>query len=97
MNKKIIFIGSVIIISSCALQRIKYNNPLYFEKCYNILKQPFHECSSHSPYCSNDSDYKRYKSDYILLPKGDCLQIKGGSLYPTTEALHIIHKINNIK
>ena len=52
------------------------------EKCYGIVKAGQNDCSDsqgkHS--CAGGSTKDSSKSDWVLLPKGTCQKIVGGSL-----------------
>jgi uncharacterized membrane protein len=83
MNKKA-FISSVIL--SAASITISSTPALAkdanMEKCYGIVKAGKNDCSSkdgaHS--CAGSAKVSGNKNEWILLPKGSCERIVGGSL-----------------
>lgn len=83
MNKKT-FISSVILgISSIAVATspaLAKDSKL--EKCYGVVKAGKNDCATakatHS--CAGSAKVDGGKDEWILLPKGDCERIVGGSL-----------------
>ncbi len=91
-NKKLIYLSGILFLassnSSLAQSSDAYNKPMAEkEKCYGIVKAGKNDCAaadgSHScaGYAKKDSDGK----EWVLLPKGTCERIVGGSLKPNLE------------
>ena len=83
INKKsfissvVIGVGALVAINSNAEAKSKE-----MEKCYGIVKAGSNDCSDsagkHS--CAGGSTKDSAKNEWILLPKGTCQKIVGGSL-----------------
>ncbi|MDX1949913.1 MAG: DUF2282 domain-containing protein [Rickettsiales bacterium] len=91
-NKKLIYLSGLLFLasnsSSLAQSNDAMNKPMAEkEKCYGIVKASKNDCAaadgSHScaGYAKKDSDGK----EWVLLPKGTCERIVGGSTTPITE------------
>ncbi|HAZ7572531.1 DUF2282 domain-containing protein [Legionella sp. PATHC032] len=50
------------------------------EKCYGIVKKGMNDCSTATSDCAGSSTKDNQKDAFILLPKGICDKIVGGSL-----------------
>ena len=50
------------------------------EKCYGIAKAGMNDCGSAKQSCAGSVTKDRQADAYILLPKGSCAKIAGGSL-----------------
>ncbi|MGL5741313.1 MAG: BufA1 family periplasmic bufferin-type metallophore [Legionella sp.] len=50
------------------------------EKCYGIAKKGMNDCSTATSSCASSSTKDGQKDAFILLPKGLCERIVGGSL-----------------
>ncbi len=83
MNKKT-FISSVIlgIASIAATSTPALAKDSKMEKCYGVVKAGQNDCSaksgSHS--CAGSAKVDGSKDEWVLLPKGSCERIVGGSL-----------------
>jgi uncharacterized membrane protein len=53
------------------------------EKCFGIAKAGKNDCSSTS--CAGSSKIDKQGDTFLLLPKGSCEKIVGGSLTPVKE------------
>lgn len=53
------------------------------EKCYGINAAGKNDCAGGAASCAGTATKARDPSAYVLLPKGDCSKIQGGSLKPT--------------
>ena len=52
------------------------------EKCYGIVKAGQNDCATATSSCAGSSTKDAQKDAYIVLPKGTCEKIVGGSLEP---------------
>ncbi len=52
------------------------------EKCYGIVKAGMNDCATAKSSCAGSSTKDKQKDAYLLLPKGACDKIVGGSLKP---------------
>jgi uncharacterized membrane protein len=52
------------------------------EKCYGIAKKGMNDCATATASCASSSTRDNQKDAFILLPKGTCERIVGGSLKP---------------
>lgn len=50
------------------------------EKCYGVVKKGMNDCSTATADCAGSSTKDSQKDAFILLPKGTCEKIVGGSL-----------------
>ena len=73
------------IASSQAMAASK--SKMKMEKCYGIAKAGMNDCggkgTGHS--CQGQSKVNGEKNDWLLVPKGTCNKIVGGSTTPTSE------------
>lgn len=53
------------------------------EKCYGIVKSGQNDCSTNTTSCSGSAKKDAQKDAFILVPKGLCKKIVGGSLTNT--------------
>jgi len=52
------------------------------EKCYGIVKAGKNDCQTATSSCAGTAEVDRKPDAFILLPKGSCEKITGGSLAP---------------
>lgn len=52
------------------------------EKCYGIAKKGMNDCATATASCASSATKDKQKDAFILLPKGLCERIVGGSLKP---------------
>lgn len=52
------------------------------EKCYGIVKTGMNDCSTATASCAGSSTKDNQKDAFLLMPKGLCAKIVGGSLEP---------------
>ncbi|AMV14396.1 TPA: DUF2282 domain-containing protein [Legionella pneumophila] len=50
------------------------------EKCYGVVKKGMNDCSTATSDCAGSSTRDSQKDAFILLPKGICEKLVGGSL-----------------
>jgi len=50
------------------------------EKCYGIVKAGMNDCSTAKSSCAGSSTKDNQKDAFLLLPKGLCTKIVGGTL-----------------
>ncbi len=55
------------------------------EKCYGIVKAGKNDCQTTHDSCSGSAKKDKQKDAFILLPKGTCDKIVGGSLKSVPE------------
>ena len=83
MNKKT-FISSVIlgIASIATISSPAIAKDSKMEKCYGVVKSGKNDCSSKSGShsCAGSAKVDGSKDEWVLLPKGSCERIVGGSL-----------------
>lgn len=53
------------------------------EKCYGIAARGRNDCAEGAHSCVGQATHDRDKASFVLLPKGDCQKIAGGSLTPS--------------
>ena len=58
------------------MERMQKNN---LEKCYGIAARGKNDCAEGSHSCVGHASHDRDKASFVLLPKGDCQKIAGGS------------------
>ena len=63
-------------ISSVALQA----NAAEMEKCYGVVKAGKNDCQTANSSCAGTSKTDGQKDAWVLLPKGTCEKLVGGSL-----------------
>lgn len=56
------------------------NSPTAMEKCYGIAKAHLNDCQTTNHSCSGSATENRQPDAFVLLPKGLCNKIVGGSL-----------------
>jgi len=66
--------------STQALAATHHSNTPTQEKCYGIVKAGFNDCQTTSHSCAGSSTKDKEADAFILLPKGICTKIVGGSL-----------------
>lgn len=52
------------------------------EKCYGVARAGKNDCASHAHACAGQSKVNADGKDFVLLPKGTCERLAGGSLAP---------------
>lgn len=52
------------------------------EKCYGIAKKGMNDCATATASCAASSTKDSQKDAFLLMPKGLCAKIVGGSLKP---------------
>lgn len=55
------------------------------EKCYGIVKAGMNDCATGNSSCVGTSKKDKQADAYLLLPKGTCNKIVGGSLMAVTD------------
>jgi uncharacterized membrane protein len=50
------------------------------EKCYGVAARGKNDCAEGAHSCVGQATHDRDKASFVLLPKGDCQKIAGGSL-----------------
>lgn len=50
------------------------------EKCYGIVKTGMNDCATATASCAGSAEKDNQKDAFLLLPKGACEKIVGGSL-----------------
>lgn len=55
------------------------------EKCYGIVKAGMNDCNTSTTTCSGSATKDSQPDAFILLPKGMCNRIVGGSLTSSTK------------
>jgi uncharacterized membrane protein len=58
------------------MERMVKNN---LEKCYGVAARGKNDCAEGAHSCVGQSTHDRDKASFVLLPKGDCQKIAGGS------------------
>lgn len=58
------------------MERMKKHN---LEKCYGIAARGKNDCGEGAHSCVGQATHDRDKGSFVLLPKGDCEKIVGGS------------------
>lgn len=59
------------------MDRMVKNN---LEKCYGVAARGKNDCAEGAHSCVGQSTRDREKDSFVLVPKGDCQKIAGGSL-----------------
>jgi len=54
------------------------------EKCYGIVKAGMNDCQTSNQSCAGSATKDNQPDAFLLLPKGVCNKIVGGSLTPKT-------------
>lgn len=57
------------------------------EKCYGIAKKLKNECGTAKHACAGQAKTKNDPNDWIMVMKGNCDLIQGGSLTPPKDAM----------
>jgi uncharacterized membrane protein len=52
------------------------------EKCYGIVKAGMNDCATATASCAGSTTIDNQKDAFLLMPKGLCAKIVGGSLKP---------------
>jgi uncharacterized membrane protein len=58
------------------MDRMVKNN---LEKCYGVAARGKNDCAEGAHSCIGQASHDRDKASFVLLPKGDCQKIAGGS------------------
>lgn len=58
------------------MERMQKNN---LEKCYGVAARGKNDCGEGAHSCVGQATHDRDKASFVLLPKGDCQKIAGGS------------------
>ena len=61
-------------------ERMNRNN---LEACYGVAARGKNDCADGAHGCAGTSTQDRDKTAFLLVPKGDCQKIAGGSLKPS--------------
>jgi len=59
------------------MERMQKGN---LEKCYGVAAKGKNDCAEGAHSCAGQATADRDKGSFVLLPKGDCAKIAGGSL-----------------
>jgi uncharacterized membrane protein len=76
------------LLSLIAMSAISTSNPslaadeLDQEKCYGIVKAGMNDCNTSTTSCAGSATKDNQSDAFILVPKGLCNKIVGGSLTP---------------
>lgn len=57
------------------------------EKCYGITKKAKNECGTPKHACAGQAEFNNDPNDWIMVMKGNCDMIVGGSLTPPKGAV----------
>lgn len=52
------------------------------EKCYGVAARGKNDCAEGAHSCVGQATHDRDKASFVLLPKGDCQKLAGGSSNP---------------
>jgi uncharacterized membrane protein len=63
-------------------QNASQSAPQSSEKCYGVAKAGKNDCAAGAHSCAGQSTKDFDKASYLLLPKGVCAKLAGGSLTP---------------
>lgn len=82
MNIKKTFATTVIVIASSqfAAHATTIKSTIGMEKCYGIVKAGMNDCDTSTTSCAGSATKDAQSDAYLLLPKGSCQKIVGGSL-----------------
>ena len=58
------------------MERMQKNN---LEKCYGVAARGKNDCAEGQHSCVGQSTHDRDKASFVLVPKGDCQKLAGGS------------------
>lgn len=58
------------------MERMQKNN---LEKCYGVAARGKNDCAEGAHSCVGQSTHDRDKASFVLVPKGDCQKLAGGS------------------
>lgn len=58
------------------MERMTKNN---LEQCYGVAARGKNDCAEGAHSCVGQASHDRDKASFVLLPKGDCQKIAGGS------------------
>ena len=59
------------------MERMQKGN---LEKCYGVAAKAKNDCAQGQHSCAGQATRDRDKGSFVLLPKGDCAKLAGGSL-----------------
>jgi uncharacterized membrane protein len=59
------------------MERMQRGN---LEKCYGVAAKGKNDCAEGAHSCAGQATADRDKGSFVLLPKGDCAKLAGGSL-----------------
>lgn len=69
----------VLVASNTAFSEIAPDVPAT-EKCYGIVKMGMNDCATAKASCAGSSTQDNQKDAFLMMPKGICEKIVGGSL-----------------
>ena len=58
------------------MERMQKNN---LEKCYGVAARGKNDCAEGQHSCVGQASHDRDKASFVLVPKGDCQKLAGGS------------------
>ena len=61
------------------MERMQKQN---LEKCYGVAARGKNDCAEGAHSCVGQATHDRDKASFVLLPKGDCQKLAGGSSNP---------------
>jgi uncharacterized membrane protein len=61
------------------MERMQKQN---LEKCYGVAARGKNDCAEGAHSCVGQATHDRDKASFVLLPKGDCQKLAGGSMKP---------------
>ena len=61
------------------MERMEKQN---LEKCYGVAARGKNDCAEGAHSCVGQATHDRDKASFVLLPKGDCQKLAGGSSNP---------------
>lgn len=84
MTSKIALVAAAVsgvVALSASAPRTAHAAP-QMEKCYGVAKAGKNDCAGAAHACAGQSTKNGAPQDFVLLPKGTCSRLVGGSLTP---------------
>jgi uncharacterized membrane protein len=83
-NKKLIqaTVAGIVSVGLGLTQSALAAKPAPMEKCYGIAKAGKNDCGTKMHACAGLSKINNDPTEWIFVPKGTCVSLRGGSLQP---------------
>ena len=81
-NLSIAAIGGLLTLGACLSMPAAAADKTDLQKCFGVAKAHKNDCAGAAHACAGQSSVDAGAKDFLLVPKGTCERLSGGSLTP---------------